>query len=116
MPATLLFATAASAQSGETLFEPCRACHSLDPSVKGKAGPSLAGLIGRRIAGDPVFDYSPVLRGAANTGQTWTRARLDQFLRDPEAMFPAMWMSSKPTPNAAERKALVDFLADPKSR
>jgi hypothetical protein len=31
-------------------------------------------------------------------------------------MFPAMWMSSKPMPDAAERKALVDFLADPKSR
>ena len=80
------------------------------------AGPNLAGLVGRRIASDRTFDYSPVLRQAAASGSTWTRERLEQFLRDPEAMFPAMWMSSKPMPDAAARKALADFLADPKSR
>jgi cytochrome c len=117
LPATISLAPRAlRADDGARLFEPCRACHSLDPSTKGTAGPNLSGLIGRSIAGDPAFDYSPVLRQERTEGARWTHERLDQFLRDPEAMFPAMWMSSKPMRDASERKALVDFLADPKSR
>ncbi len=117
LPATISFAPSQlRAAEGAQLFEPCQACHSLDPSAKGTAGPNLSGLIGRRIAGDRAFDYSPVLRQAGAGGALWTRERLDQFLRDPEAMFPAMWMSSRPMPDAAERNALADFLADPKSR
>jgi cytochrome c len=117
LPATISFLPSQlRAADGAKLFEPCRACHSLDPSAKGTAGPSLSGLIGRRFAGDRAFDYSPVLRQAGASGAQWTRERLDQFLEDPEAMFPAMWMSSRPMPDAAERKALTDFLADPKSR
>ena len=52
----------AAAEDGAALFEPCRACHSLDPATKVMPGPNLAGLIGRKVAGDPNFDYSPVLR------------------------------------------------------
>lgn len=101
---------------GQRLFEPCRACHALDPASPPMAGPNLFGLIGRAVAGDPKFDYSPVLRAARASGGVWNRRLLDQFLRDPEAMFPGMWMTSRPMPDAAERRALADFLADPKSR
>ena len=79
-------------------------------------GPNLSGLIGRKVAGDPQFDYSPVLRQARDA-----RPRLDargagDFLADPEAMFPAMWMSAQGIRDAAERKALARFIADPASR
>ena len=114
--AAVMFSGIAGANElGRSLFETCRACHALDPSAKIMPGPNLAGLIGRKIAGDPKFDYSPVLRAAAAQGD-WTRERLDTFLRDPEAMFPGMWMTARPMPDAAQRKALGDFLADPKSR
>ena len=106
---------AAAEDRGAALFEPCRACHALDPAVTGTAGPNLAGLIGRRIGGDPGFDYSSVLRAASASGM-WSRDRLETFLADPEAMFPGMWMSSRGIPDPADRKALADFLADPKSR
>jgi cytochrome c len=101
---------------GRRLFEPCRACHALDVDAPPMAGPNLSGLMGRTVAGDPKFDYSPVLRTARATGRVWDHKLLDQFLRDPEAMFPGMWMTSRPMPDAAERRALADFLADPKSR
>jgi cytochrome c len=109
-------APASANELGRHLFEPCRACHALDAEAPPMAGPNLSGLIGRIVAGDPKFDYSPVLRAARTAGQVWNRGLLDQFLRDPEAMFPGMWMTWRPMPDAAERQALADFLADPKSR
>jgi cytochrome c len=111
-----LTAFAAAADDGSTLFNTCRACHSLDPAAKVMAGPNLAGLIGRKVAGDPAFDYSPVLRAAREEGHVWTAETLEKFVADPEAMFPGTWMSRVPLANPADRQALVRFLTDPKSR
>ena len=104
------------AQDAERHFAPCRACHSLDPAEKGLPGPHLKRLIGRSIGGDPAFDYSPVLRKARDEGLRWDAARLDAFLADPAAMFPGLWMSMRGIEDAAERQALVRFLADPALR
>jgi cytochrome c len=112
----LILCSAVSAEDGEQLFAPCRACHSLDPAEHGMAGPNLAGLIGRRIGGDDAFDYSPVLRKARDEGLRWDAARLEAFLADPAAMFPGLWMSMRGIEDATERQALVRFLSDPASR
>lgn len=109
------FTTGAAAEDGTALFEPCRACHSLDPAAKVMPGPNLAGLIGRKVAADPSFDYSPVLRAVRDDGRVW-HEMLEQFLADPEAMFPAMWMSAQAIRDATARKALARFIADPASR
>jgi cytochrome c len=112
----LAAAPAVAQESGAHLFAPCRACHSLDPAERGLPGPNLAGLIGRKIGGDPAFDYSPVLRKARDEGSRWDARRLDAFLADPAEMFPGLWMSMRGVEDAAERQALVRFLADPASR
>jgi cytochrome c len=103
-------------EDGARLFEPCRACHSLDPAAQGLPGPNLSGLIGRKIGGDPAFDYSPALRKARDEGLIWDAGRLDAFLADPAKMFPGLWMSMRGIEDAAERQALVRFLAEPSSR
>jgi cytochrome c len=103
-------------ENGARAFTPCRACHSLDPAERGLPGPNLSGLIGRTIAGDPEFDYSPALRKAREEGLRWDARRLETFLADPAAMFPGLWMSIRGIENAPERQALVKFLADPSSR
>jgi cytochrome c len=112
----VLLTGAAVANDGNTLFEPCRACHSLDPAAKPMPGPNLAGLIGRKVAGDEKFDYSQVLRQARDQGRVWTLAALETFLADPEAAFPAMWMSAQGIGDPAARTALARFIADPASR
>lgn len=113
---SLALLTGAAADDGGALFVQCRACHSLDPAATGKPGPNLVGLLGRKVAGDPNFDYSPVLRAARAEGRTWTAEALEKFVADPEAMFPGMWMTARPLANPADRQALVRFLTDPKSR
>jgi cytochrome c len=109
----LAAAPAAAEENGARLFAPCRACHSLDPAERGLPGPNLAGVIGRKIGGDPAFDYSPVLRKARDEGLNWDAQRLDRFLADPAGMFPGLWMSIRGIEDAAERAALLRFLADP---
>ena len=109
-------APAGAEENGERLFAPCRACHSLDPAERGLPGPNLAGVMGRQIGGDTAFDYSPVLRKARDDGLRWDTKRLEIFLADPAEMFPGLWMSMRGIEDAAEREALVRFLADPASR
>ncbi|ANW01987.1 c-type cytochrome [Bradyrhizobium icense] len=119
VPLLLLFSLplpALAEEGGARAFAPCRACHSLDPAERGLPGPNLSGLIGRTVAGDPEFDYSPALRKAREEGLRWDAKRLDTFLADPAAMFPGLWMSIRGVEDAAERQALVRFLADPSSR
>ena len=112
----LASAPAIAEEDGARLFTPCRACHSLDPAERGLPGPNLSGVVGRNIGGDAVFDYSPVLRKARDDGLRWDASRLESFLADPAAMFPGLWMSMRGIEDAAERRALVRFLADPASR
>jgi cytochrome c len=113
--AVLTAAPAAAQEIGARLFAPCRACHSLDPAARGLPGLNLAGLIGRKIGGGAAFDYSPALRKARDEGLHWDVQRLDGFLADPAEMFPGLWMSMRGIEDAAERQALVRFLADPSS-
>ena len=112
----LLPASTHAAEDGAQAFTPCRACHSLDPAERNLPGPNLSGLIGRSVGSDAGFDYSPVLRKARDEGLRWDAKRLETFLADPAAMFPGLWMSMRGIENAAERQALVKFLADPASR
>ncbi|MFG3593410.1 c-type cytochrome [Bradyrhizobium sp. RDI18] len=112
----LLTAPAIAEENGVRAFAPCRACHSLDPAERGLPGPNLAGLIGRTVADDAEFDYSPALRKARDEGLRWDAKRLEAFLADPAAMFPGLWMSMRGIEDAIERQALVRFLGDPASR
>jgi cytochrome c len=112
----VLIPVSASAEDGAKLFTPCRACHSLDPADQGLPGPNLSSLIGRKVGGDAVFDYSPVLRKANAEGVRWDAEKLDRFLADPAEMFPGLWMSIRGVEDAGDRAALVRFLSDPASR
>ena len=92
------------------VLDPCQACHALTADAGQKPGPQLVGLIGRPVAGDPAFDYSPALRAARDKGDVWTKERLDAFLADTEAMYPGGWMGSPPIRDAKQRADLVCVL------
>ena len=91
-------------------FEPCRACHVLTRDAGQKPGPQLAGVIGRPVAGDAGFDYSPALQAARNKGDVWTPERLELFLSDPEALYAGTWMGSPPVRDAKARADLLCVL------
>jgi len=83
MAAAVAAATAASpaaaqdADVGMGLYAAnCAACHSISPGVN-RAGPSLAGVIDRRAASVPGFEYSSAMR---DSGIVWTGPLLADYL------------------------------------
>lgn len=108
----LLLAMPAAAQDGRLVFErSCASCHAVVRDVPPMVGPNLYGVLGRRIAGDAGFDYSPVLREADRAGDTWNAARLARFLEDPEEMYPGLWMGGNGLRAEADRLSVVKWLA-----
>jgi cytochrome c len=100
-------AQAASAD-GETVFrQRCAACHSAVPGQPNRVGPNLAGVVGRKAASAPAFNYSAALKAS---GLTWTRANLDRFLQGPMRVVPGTRMAVALTDNA-QRGALLNYLA-----
>ncbi|HEX7006872.1 MAG TPA: c-type cytochrome [Alphaproteobacteria bacterium] len=99
---------------GERAFQKCYACHSVDPAERGLPGPNLAGIVGRRAAAQPDFEYSDAMLDAArNRGLTWTEATLDRFLADPQAVVPGNAMNFFGLRDPAERAAVIAYLARP---
>jgi cytochrome c len=74
------------ANRGETLYEACQDCHSLD---KNDVGPRHRGVFGRKAASLPDYDYSDALKSA---NIVWNEETLDRWLTDPQAVAPGSKM------------------------
>lgn len=93
-----------AAMRGQLLFSGCAGCHANDG--RGIA-PSLAGVVGRPVASDRDYAYSPALRAL---GGAWTADRLDKFLESPAAFAPGNAMRVDPMREAADRDSLIAYL------
>jgi cytochrome c len=93
---------------GAEVFRACIACHTLSDQSENRAGPTLWRVFGRRVGGLAGYDYSPALRGGAITWSPETVAKL--FEVGPNSYLPGTKMPEQVL-GAAERAALVDFLA-----
>jgi cytochrome c len=99
-------AHAQASPEGKALFmRRCGTCHSIEPGLN-MAGPSLAGVVGRKVATVPGAIYSPAMR--AHRG-VWTAEALDTYLVDPQAVVPGTSMTLA-LPDAAERKTIIAYL------
>lgn len=103
--------SAAPTSRGERAFQKCYACHALGEGDEGAQGPSLKGIVGRKVAARSGYAYSPELRAYASRQPRWTREALDSFLADPQKLVPDNEMGFFGLKDAAEREALIDFLA-----
>lgn len=74
-------------KSVEQIVGFCTECHNVQPGLSRNA-PTLAGVVGREVASAD-YPYSEALRKLSGT---WSRDRLKQFLREPEAMAPGTAM------------------------
>jgi cytochrome c len=93
---------------GAQVFRACSACHSLGPDDGGRAGPSLHGLFGRRIASVAGFGYSASLR---QMELVWSAETVsDLFDRGPQVVTPGTRMPEQRIADPADRAALVRFL------
>jgi cytochrome c len=100
--------TEAQLKRGKLLFTQCQACHQLKAGAPSMMGPNLAGLMGRKAATAPGFNYSPALKKA---NLTWDAATLDKWLARPAALVPGNTMAFPGLPKADDRTALIGWLA-----
>lgn len=100
-------AGAAAAPDGAQVTQVCKTCHSLDKGGPNKVGPALWGVVGRPVASMANFNYSDAVK---KLGGDWTEDRLDKWLSGPAAYAPGTKMTFKGFPDAASRKAAIDFL------
>ena len=94
---------------GAEIWRACALCHSLEPDDGNRAGPSLHGIFGRRIASAANYDYSKALRGMDIVWTPETVAEL--FKAGPDAYTPGSRMPDQRVPAPEDRAALVEFLA-----
>ncbi len=93
---------------GAQVFRACAACHTLAPADGARAGPSLHGLFGRRIATAAGYDFSPALRAMDIVWTPETVAAL--FEQGPNRYTPGTKMPEQRIPNPDDRRALIEFL------
>ncbi len=94
---------------GAQVFRACVACHTLSPDEGNKAGPSLHGIFGRKIASLPGYRYSDALK---HMNIVWTPETVAKMFEvGPMTYTPGTKMPEQKIGSAADRKALMEFLA-----
>jgi cytochrome c len=100
-------AVAASAEAGRQDFRSqCSICHS---PVQGhnNTGPSLFGVVGRKTASVPGFNYS---QGNQDSHLTWTDEELNKYLLSPRCVVPGTKMTFTGIKDDAKRADMISYL------
>jgi cytochrome c len=93
---------------GAQVFRACVACHTLSPDEGQKAGPSLYGVFGRKIASLPGYRYSEALK---HMNIVWTPETVSKMFEvGPMAYTPGTKMPEQKIGAAEDRDALMRFL------
>jgi cytochrome c len=93
---------------GAEVFRACVACHTLGAEQANRAGPTLAGVFGRRIATLPGYNFSEALKRLDIVWTPETVSRL--FEIGPSAYTPGTKMPEQRIGSEQDRAALVKFL------
>lgn len=97
-----------SGDPGAEVFRACVACHALRPGDGNRAGPTLHGIFGRRIATSPGYDFTQALK---QLDIVWTPETVAKLFEVGPAIFtPGTKMPEQRIGSAEERAALVEFL------
>jgi cytochrome c len=105
---TATTAAATTAVSGETAFNKCAACHKVEKGAPNGVGPNLHGIVGKAIGAAEGFNYSAAMKAK---GGVWDEATLDAYLENPRKAMTGTKMAFVGISDAAERKALIEYLA-----
>jgi cytochrome c len=97
-------------EPGAEVFRACVACHTLHANDGVRAGPTLAGIFGRKIATLPGYNFSAALK---TLDITWTPETISKlFELGPMTYTPGTKMPEQRIGTAEDRAALVKFLEE----
>jgi cytochrome c len=97
-----------SGDPGARVFRACVACHTLEPDQGNRAGPTLHGIFGRRIATLPGYNFSEALKHLDIVWTPETVAKL--FEIGPARYTPGTKMPEQRIGAPEDRDVLVKFL------
>ena len=97
-----------SGDRGADIFRACVACHTLGAEQANRAGPTLAGIFGRRIATAPGYNFSEALK---RLDIVWTPETVSKLFEiGASAYTPGTKMPEQRIGSEQDRAALVQFL------
>jgi cytochrome c len=93
---------------GAEIYRACIACHTLKPDEGNRAGPTLHGIFGRRIASLPGYNFSDALK---RMDIVWTPETVSKLFEvGPMQYTPGTKMPEQKIGSAEDRAALMEFL------
>lgn len=92
---------------GRLLAGGCLGCHTVEPDGVDGIGPSLWGVVGRRVAAQDGYAYSDALR---TLDGRWSADLLRAFLEDPAAVAPGTTMQMTTEYSDQEIEDLITYL------
>ncbi len=98
---------AATPEEGAKDVGLCKVCHNFAKGGGKKIGPDLWGVVGRKIASAPGFDYSDALKSKEGD---WTYDKLNEWLTDPRGWAPGTKMVFVGIKDEKKRAAVVSYL------
>jgi cytochrome c len=106
------FSAAANAQvgdpvQGKAVFQRCAICHKVDKGAGNGLGPNLFGIVGRKSASLPDFEYSGPLKAS---GITWSSDNLSKWVAGPAKMVPGTKMAFPGITSKGEIRDVVAYL------
>lgn len=96
------------AAAGKTVFNVCKACHTIEAGGPNRVGPNLHGIVGRKAGTHDGFSFSAQMK---DSGITWDEAKLNEYLKDPKAAVPGNKMAFAGVKDDAKRADLIAYLA-----
>lgn len=103
--AVLAMLPKASPDNGRDVFKRCLACHTPDKGGRNLVGPNLWGVVGRKIAEAPGFNFSEAMK---NHPGAWNWEELAKYLHSPQQTVPGNRMQF---PGVKDNTDLADLLA-----
>jgi cytochrome c len=101
------YAQEGDAAQGKTVFQRCAICHKVDKGAGNGLGPNLFGIVGRKSASVPDFEYSGPMKAS---GLTWTNDNLSKWVAGPAKMVPGTKMAFPGITSKGEIRDVVAYL------
>jgi len=105
--------SAGDVEAGKQVAVKCQQCHKFEAG-KESTGPSLFGIVGRKIASEPGFKYTT---GAGSMGEhtfapegVWTYEHLDRYLENPKKTAPGTAMNFIGLKKQPDRSNILAYL------
>jgi cytochrome c len=102
----------ANAEAGKEVANKCTQCHKFEPGAE-STGPSLFGVLGRKIASEPNFKYTTgagSMTTYAEANGNWSYELIDHFIEDPRKTVPGTGMNYRGIKKQQDRSNLIAYL------